>query len=323
MSTPAWENVFDEALRTQAATRRHLVGVSGGCDSVSLLRLLHARGWERLIVCHLHHGLRGRPADADAHFVERLAQQLGYEAVIARVEVRQVAAENGLGLEAAGRLARREFFVRLARRRRVKTLFLGHHADDQAETFLYRLLRGAGPRGLGAMSRESSLGPLIIVRPLLHAWRSEVEAHARTAGWKWRVDASNSDPRFARNRLRHEVIPALTQAWGKEVRPMLWRAAEIFRAENEWIEALAGSLLDAPPEHLSVASLRSMPLALQRRLLQAWLGRFVAGIDFSQVESARALLDPDPEGHPAKANLPEGAHVRRSAGRLWVQLAPP
>lgn len=314
-----WTDRLDAQLADYPPTRRALIGVSGGCDSVALLHLLVERGYRKLVVCHLHHGLRGRAAEADARFVGRLAAKLGLVAEIAAADVRGAAREHGMSLEEAGRAARLQFFARVARSTRARTLFLAHHADDQVETFLQRLLRGAGARGLGGMAAEAQWGTLRVVRPLLHVWRRELQARAEEAGWKWREDASNTDRAHTRNRVRHDLLPALEAAAGREVRATLWRTAEILRAEDEWLGALTEDVLAAQQSPLAVGALRSMPRALQRRLLGAWLGHFVEGVGFAHIEAARALLEPDAEGHPAKANLPAGFHVRRSAGRLWVQ----
>lgn len=317
-----WTQRFEHALAGHSCGRRALIGVSGGCDSVALLHLLVERGYRKLIVCHLHHGLRGRSADADARFVAKLAEKLGVAVVVAKADVRAAAKSHGMSLEEAGRAVRLQFFARVAKESRARTLFLAHHADDQVETFLQRLLRGAGARGLGGMAAEAHWGTLKVVRPLLHVWRQELEAHAHTAGWKWREDASNTDRAHTRNRIRHDLMPALQAAAGRDVRSALWRTAEILRAEDEWLGALTDDVLAAQQSPLAVGALRSMPRALQRRLLSAWLGHFVEGVEFAHIEAARALLEPDAEGHPAKANLPAGFHVRRSAGRIWVQAPP-
>ena len=135
-------------------TARYLIGVSGGRDSVALLHALVEAGFRRLIVCHLNHGLRGRSAAADARFVAALAAKLGLECVAEKVDVAQWADEHSLSLETAAREVRYDFFARVARRHRCRILFLAHHADDQAETLLFNLCRGAGRSGLGGMSRD-------------------------------------------------------------------------------------------------------------------------------------------------------------------------
>ena len=127
---------------------RYLIGVSGGRDSIALLHLLTNLGYRRLIVCHLDHQLRGRSSTADAKFVRGLARKLKLECELGRINVAVRARRKKQSIETAGRNARYEFFARIARRRRCRTIFLGHHADDLVETFLLNLFRGAGPTGL-------------------------------------------------------------------------------------------------------------------------------------------------------------------------------
>src|ERR1041384_643640 len=126
-------------------TRRYLIGVSGGRDSVALLDLLTQNGYRRLVLCHLDHQLRGRSSAADAKFVKTLATKLKLQCEIGRTDVAALAKRTKQSIETAGRTARYEFFARVARRHRYRTIFLGHQADDLVETFLLNLFRGAGP----------------------------------------------------------------------------------------------------------------------------------------------------------------------------------
>ncbi len=298
--------------------RRYLIGVSGGRDSVALLHALRARGYGKLVVCHLDHRLRGRSAAADARFVGRLAAQFGCEFESATIDVRARAAERKESLETAARGARQEFFAEVARRRKCRLIFLAHHADDLAETFLMNLLRGAGPLGLGGMRavarQKVGRQTLEIVRPLLGTWRSEIDAYIAAHGLRFREDRSNESLLPRRNRLRREIIPYLEAQLGRPVRESLWRAATIAAAEEEWI----GGLLPAMAAgNLDVAFLRGQPAAVQRRLLLGWLrAEGVGGLDFSTVERVRALLA---GASPAKTNLAGGWHVRRRAGKIFLE----
>ena len=170
-----------EVLQQFPPNRRYLIGVSGGRDSAVLLHQLVDLGYRRLVVCHLDHQLRGRASGADARFVERLAAKLHGEFEIGRTNVAELARTSKQSVETAGRMARYEFFARVARRRRCHIIFLGHHADDLVETFLMNLFRGAGPAGFGGIreitSRRVSGTELQIVRPLLAVWRAEIDAY--------------------------------------------------------------------------------------------------------------------------------------------------
>ena len=297
-----------------AKNEPQLVGVSGGRDSIALLHALVGAGYRRLIVCHLDHRLRPESA-ADASFVAALAKSWKLRCEIAHENVAARAKRKKQSIETAAREARRAFFARAARLHECPRIFLAHHADDQVETFLFNLFRGAGTTGLGAMRPilENENG-LVIARPLLGVWREEIDDYLAAHRLEFREDASKLDPRFTRNRLRHEIIPALTAAFGRDVRRAIWRAAEIFRDEDAFLAALP-AVSHVPPE-LSVRELREQPPALQRRRLQRWLrAGGIAKVGFDEVEAVRALLD----GRRAKANLPGGWHARRNSGRLFLQ----
>lgn len=319
MNEPRWRIAIDQHLRACPARRRYLVGVSGGRDSVALLHLLVERGYRKLIVCHLDHGLRGRAARDDARFVVRLAASLELRCVTERVVVGALAAARGISVETAARDARHDFFARVARRERATNLFVAHHADDQVETFLFHLLRGAGPAGLAGMRPVSKRGALTLIRPLLGVWRHELDAWIEERGLRWREDASNADDAHTRNRIRRIILPALARELGREVKPAIWRAADLLGAEEDWLDAMLRSEISALPVDLPVKSICIAPLAKQRRLLRAWLEQRGISAGYSEVEAVRSLLDPDAEGHPAKINLPSDRHVRRRAGRIWLE----
>ena len=160
-------------------TRRYLIGVSGGRDSVALLHSLVDLGYTKLIVCHLDHQLRGRSAKADAKFAEKLAANYDLDFEHGSTNVRALAAKKKMSIEAAGRDARYKFFAKIAKRRRCREIFLAHHADDLVETFLINLFRGTGSTGLAGMreitTRRIDDVDLTIVRPLLGVWRTKID----------------------------------------------------------------------------------------------------------------------------------------------------
>ena len=295
---------------------RCLIGVSGGRDSVALLHMLLGAGFKKLTVCHLDHGLRDEGRE-DARFVEALAERHGLKLASARVNVAALAKRKKLSLETAAREARYAFFARVARTEKCPRLFLAHHADDQAETFLFNLFRGSAAAGLAAMrplaTRTVGSVTLQIARPLLGMWREKIDAYIAAQKIAFRDDTSNTDPRHTRNRMRHEIIPAIERALGRDIRRAVWRAAEILRDENDFLASLP-ELRDLP-ETLETSALRAQPVALQRRVIHAWLRtQRVAEIGFAEVEAIRSLL----AGHRAKVNLPGGLHARRRAGRIFL-----
>jgi tRNA(Ile)-lysidine synthase len=302
-------------------TGRYLIGVSGGRDSVALLDLLTQNGYRRIIVCHLDHQLRGRSSTADAKFVKALARKLKLECEIGRTDVTALAKRTKQSIETAGRTARYEFFARVARRHRCRMIFLGHHADDLAETFLLNLFRGAGAAGLAAIHQVATRAvkgvDLTVIRPLLGTTRAQIDAYLKAHRLKYREDATNQTVGPLRNRIRHRVIPYIEKQLGRKVSGALRRAAIISADEAEWTDSLVDSDSTRGAE-LSVKELRTQPRALQRRTIHRWLqSRGIADLDFETIERVRALVEP--EAPQAKTNLPRDRHVRRRAGKLFVE----
>jgi tRNA(Ile)-lysidine synthase len=308
---------------------RFLVGVSGGRDSVALLHWLIDSGYKNLIVCHLNHQLRGRASNTDARFVEKLARKCDVDVAIGSTNIRALAAKRKMSIETAAREARYAFFAKISKSKRCRTIFLGHHADDVVETFLINLFRGAGTAGLSSIREVSKRRiadvDLTIVRPLLRIWRSEIDRYVRAHRLKFREDASNKNLAPLRNRIRRRVIPYLEKTLGRNIRQSIWRAAMIAAEEQSWIESELPDSLDADlgagasaKAALSVANLRALPVALQRRAILKWLRTHsVANVGFDVVENVRALLDHN--SRVAKINLPQDRHVRRRAGKIFIE----
>jgi tRNA(Ile)-lysidine synthase len=340
-------NISPRLSRDFPPEARYLVGVSGGRDSVVLLHWLVNLGYEKLIVCHLNHQLRGRMSGADARFVQKAVERYNQEFVgqaprlpnsrigkrsarpttrmaeldfeLGVANVRALAAKQKISIETAAREARYKFFAETARRRKCKTIFLAHHADDLVETFLINLFRGAGTAGLSGMRENSTRRiddiNLAIVRPFLGVWRKEIDIYVRRCRIKFREDASNKNLNPLRNRIRHRIIPYLEKILGRNIRPAIWRAAAIAGEEEDWMD---GQLPDASDVELSVAKLRTLPVALQRRAIFKWLkAQSISEVGFDLVERVRSLLDP--AAGPAKSNLTESRHVRRRTGRIFIE----
>ncbi len=307
-------------LETAASRQRWLVGVSGGADSVALLQLLVAHGFKNLVVCHLDHRLRGRASTADGRFVEKLAAELGLPFEIQRVWVSKLALEQRESMETAARRARHRWFAECAVKYRCRRVILAHHADDQAETVLWNLLRGShGLKGMRAEQRIVTADgqELEIFRPLLGIRRRELRDWLTERGLRWREDASNGEPVGARNRLRHEVLPLLSEIASRDAATMLVRAALAAEEQREiaaW--ALDQVRLLDPQGRLHLPTLRSLPVALQRAALAGFLQDLdVAEVDRALVDRAMTLVDPN---GPAKVNLPGGGWLRRGQGRMFV-----
>lgn len=316
---PATDDIpwFSSASRR----KRWLVGVSGGADSVALLHLLVRAGFPNLVVCHLDHRLRGRASTEDSKFVKRLAEKLGLPCEVGRADVGKRMSERSESMETAARHSRHAFFAGCAEKHRCRRVLLAHHADDQAETVLWNLLRGSqglkGMRGRQDFTTESGAG-LEFHRPLLGVRRSELVDWLVVEKLQWREDASNSQAVAVRNRLRHEAIPLLGEISGRDPVAALARGA----ADAEEIESLVQwalarlDLLD-PQGRLHLGALRLLPAVLQRLALRKFLiDHRILSPDRGLVERAMSLLE---VGNPAIINLPGGGRFRRREGRLWIE----
>ncbi|MCL5769862.1 MAG: tRNA lysidine(34) synthetase TilS, partial [Planctomycetes bacterium] len=228
-------------------SRPILVACSGGADSVALLRLLWAvnqsRYWNwRIVVAHVNHALRGRQSDADERFVRRLAAQLALPIRVKRLRLTRAAKAPDRVSEARARAARIAALAAMAKRHRCDVVVLAHHADDQAETVLLRLLRGAGPRGLGGMLPRRRMRGIWFVRPLLGWPRNTLRQWLTQGGWNWREDSSNATGRFLRNRIRHELLPLL-ETYQSGIRRILHRTARTQRSVYRVLSRQAEELL--------------------------------------------------------------------------------
>lgn len=277
------------------------VAVSGGADSVCLLHVLRelAPSWNlRLSVLHLDHGLRGAESEEDAAFAGRLAAEFGFPFVFRRAEL---AAAND-NLEQAGREARLNFFDEAISNGSADRIAVGHTRSDQAETVLFRFLRGAGTAGLAGIRPVTAGG---IVRPLLAIDRAEVERFLRERGIPWREDSSNRSLQFARNRIRGELLPALARDWNPAIVQTLSHTADWALAEESYWEAeidrLAAVHLVSQNGFvlLKTGSLREIPLAAARRLVRRAM-EMVRGdlrsIDFAHIAAVLDLAAAT-EGH--------------------------
>jgi tRNA(Ile)-lysidine synthase len=221
-----------------------LVAVSGGCDSVGLLRAMKAiaaEGSGRVCAAHLNHQLRPE-ADEDERFVVDLCGRLGVICEVDRVAVDRLASQSGDGLEAAARAARYAFLEQTAGRLGARFVATAHTADDQAETILHRIVRGTGIRGLSGMARARTLGHATLLRPLLGVRRAELETYLKAIAQPYRHDQSNAELCFTRNRIRHETMPHLRESYNAEATDALLRLGELAGEAQAVIDGLVEGL---------------------------------------------------------------------------------
>src|SRR3984893_7162760 len=239
------------------------IAVSGGADSVFLLHGLHelAPRWNlNLSVVHIEHGIRGAASLADAEFVRGLASQFALPFHLRSANVPVVAGN----LEQAARNARQRFYADLIAAGTLHRIATGHTHNDQAETVLYRILRGSGLAGLAGILpvTEESL-----VRPLLEVKRHEIETWLRERGIEWRQDESNCDPSYARNRLRHQTLPLLCETFNPRLDEALVHLASLAQDEERYWNSELDQYQLAPPESpiLSASQLTGLPPAVATR----------------------------------------------------------
>lgn len=334
-------------------------GCSGGADSVALVRLLaELKGplGIRLLVVHLNHQLRGADADADEGFVRRLAERLELEFLVRREDVAARARQRKINVEEAGRLARLEFFASLIAGGKADAVAVAHTLDDQAETVLARILRGAGTRGLAgiypvveervsfgfAQDERRSSSKLVLVRPLLGVRRAELRDYLSEQEQAWREDATNLDRARLRNRLRLELLPQLSRVAGPAAIEHLARLADHARQEesfwsayveerfqtrarrsgDEWEVAVEGLLAPMPelarlPARQAAEAQRAVARRLLRRTLAAVRGD-LRRITQTHVESVLSLAEEGRSGQ--SVDLP-GVQVERRFDVLVFRAA--
>jgi len=328
---------------------RLAVAVSGGADSVALLRALAERSRELglvLHVAHLHHGLRGAEADADLEFCRELASSLGLPFYEARVDTAAEARANvGTGkaaesIEEAARRLRYAWFRELLSKTPPRAMALdaiatAHTLDDQAETVLAKFLRGAWTKGLAGIAPKLETPEGRIVRPLLGVTRAQVEAYLNGLGQSWREDSSNRHLTFTRNRIRHELLPLL-ETWNPQLRSHLVQMATLAREEEAWWQAEVAQLapqllLPGRPVRgggrsageglaLDCSRLAALAPAIQRRLLRHAARQLGAEPDFAATESLRLLALSGRSGQ--KLELAQGLQAERTARELRLAVGP-
>jgi tRNA(Ile)-lysidine synthase len=291
-----WLRQIEQSLASRRLLRdgqKILVAVSGGLDSMVLLRVLHQLAgphqW-KLTVAHFNHQLRGAAGDADERLVLQTARRLGWPAFAGRADVAKAAQAAGISLEMAGRKLRHDFLARTARRLRIPSIALAHHADDQVELFFLRLLRGTGGRGLAGM-QWSNLSPsaasLKLVRPLLDQTKDALRKAAQALGACFSDDATNASLDIHRNRVRHELLPLLRKHYQPRLSERVLSLMELAGAEAEVASELAARWLAAKRR----VKFDRLPVAVQRQVVYMQLLRLGQSPDFDLVEKLRERVD--------------------------------
>ncbi len=320
---------FQSALTASGAIlpgSRVLIAVSGGADSVALLLLMQAASDPlnlHLEAAHLDHGLRPESV-ADAQFVQELCAQFKVPLVVERRDVGRLAKENKGNLEEVAREERRAFLEMTAQRLDCDWIALGHHRDDQAETVLLRLLRGAGPGGLAGMHVPSGR----FVRPLLDFDRADLQAFLSARGVAWREDTTNRDLRLTRNRIRHELLPLL-QSFNPQIVPRLDDLSRLLADDEAYWEEVLQRLLGESLQAESIGF--SLPRKVLLDAAPALAGRLVRAVlakargDLRRIERqhvTKILMLARSDRPQAELHLPSGWVARRYERLLFAKSSP-
>ncbi len=287
-----------------------IVGVSGGPDSVALLCLLNSLKQEsgiKLHVAHLDHMLRPY-SYKDAEFVKRLAGRLKLPVTSGRVNVKKTAGRGSL--EEAARNARLEFLFRVARRVGAKKIALGHNLDDQAETVLMRLIRGAGLYGLSAILPKRKIHGFIVIRPLIEVRRKEIESYLRRKKTGFCVDETNKEDTYCRNKLRNRLLPLLEKEYNKNIKEILSNTALSVGYDYDYLAGAAARLTERWGRKINLAKFLRLHPAMQNLALRFGIARLKGDtrrITFKHIEEINDLIFNRPSG--SVVDLPKNVSV--------------
>ncbi len=304
------------------------VGVSGGADSVALLRLLLQLRAERgfvLLVVHFNHKLRGRASDIDEHFVEKLAKKHGLEFVVGHEDIGAKTKRERGNLEDVARRARYAFFEKLKAEGRVVKIAVAHTADDQAETVLAHILRGTGLSGLRGIHAETG----VVFRPLLEVRRGELRKYLKALKQTWREDKTNLDIKRMRARIRQRLLPMLEKNFNSGVVQHLCQLAELAGEDEDFLEAHAAEWMSRLTQQkgnevtVKLADLLPAPNAVRTRILRGTVARVKTRGGQLSKEHVEALIKLATQGHSGKTmQLPGRIEVRRERELLRFRAMP-
>ncbi len=297
-----------------------LLAFSGGADSAALLQMLAELKNEfafPLLLAHVNHGIRGEEAIRDREFCRETAGRYGLELAVLDADVPSLARESGHGLEETAREVRYAYFERLMKERSIPILLTAHHADDQLETVLFRLCRGTGMRGLCGIQRTRPFADGVLVRPMLQLSREEILEYCRDNRLSYVTDSTNFDTAYARNRLRAEVVPILSELF-PQVRRHVALLAEQLREDDAYLEAAASAFLEEYQrgDRICAAELARLPRSVASRALQAFCGDACGTLERVHLDAIHDLIR---RGRArARVALPSGMYAILRQGDLTL-----
>ncbi|MDP3790018.1 MAG: tRNA lysidine(34) synthetase TilS [Candidatus Omnitrophota bacterium] len=302
-----------------------LVAVSGGPDSIALLHILaelSGRYNIGLVVAHLNHMLRGKEADADADFVRKTADNLSLPFMMEKVSVKNIAKARRMSIEEAARETRYDFYNRAAAKYGASKIATGHTLDDQAETVLMRLLKGSGSLGLSGIPYKRKSGNIWVIRPILDVTRKEIDVYLKKNRISSRIDASNSEIVYFRNKIRNILIPVLEKDFNPRIKCVLASMASTLTDESSYLAGVASKKMKhicrttVGGVELNIKGLRCEHAALQRLIVRqalAYLAGGLKGITYKHWEVIESLM----KGETHKqANLPGRIKAVKNNGKI-------
>jgi tRNA(Ile)-lysidine synthase len=305
-----------------------IVAVSGGPDSLCLLNILKHISGEyglSLIVAHVNHGIRIKESELEAQFVRSKSSDMNLPFEQLSVSVPVIAKEKSISLEQAGRSARYEFFKKLFKKHKAHKIALGHHADDQVETVLMRIIRGSGLQGLRGIPAKRD----VFIRPLIECTRKEIEGYCLRQKISYCFDSSNKEPRYLRNKIRHQLIPLLTSNYNASINSHLLQLQTIVQDELHYWEEQTEEFFqkiiierDSSGIVLDIKKMIQWPVALQRQIIRKglrYITEYLDDIQFNHIENIRELCLL--ERGERYQDLPGNIRVRKSYQKLKISYA--
>ncbi len=294
-----------------------VVGVSGGPDSLVLLYLLNSLSKElklTLHVAHLDHMLRSG-SSGDRAFVEELARKLRLPVTSAEINVKESAKRGSI--EEIARQARLGFLFRVARNIKAEKIALGHNLDDQAETVLMRILRGTGLYGLAGMLAQREFTGLKIIRPLLEVRRKDIERYLKQKRIKARLDPSNLEDVYFRNKIRHKLLPFLEKGYNRNIKEVLVNLALCAGCDYDYLSTLAEKKMGSSARSINLKKFLKLPLSLQRLVLRLYIQRLngdTRRLTFQHIREIEDLISSRPPN--SVVDLPKGLSLLKLPSRL-------
>ena len=309
---------------------RILAGVSGGPDSITLLHVLNSLKKEyslNIVIAHLDHKFRGEESAADRKFCEDLAKKYNLEIMWEEIDVPGIAKEKGISPEEAARLARYDFFKRAAKEKNIYKIAVGHTRDDQAETVLMRIIRGAGMKGLGGISPVKEMSGNKIIRPLIEVSRKDVEDFIVEERLRFRKDSSNEKTIFTRNKIRLELIPLLEKDFNPNIKEVLSNMAENLQIENEFLSKYAKRKFKSVSKirqgqiQIDGKKFKKLPKAVRKRVLRAALEELkgdLRRITYQHWKEIEELINSRPVN--SIVDLPAGISITKDKANIILKL---